>query len=227
MRFLPNCPSILFPKAHNRPEVMATKVWALPQATVRTLSGLSTLTQEGLSTLSLWPRPNWPNSLLPNVNIRPVCVTTAVCSSPHEMCTMRSRLIQNFEGAFSANLDLPKVNTAPARVNWMRNRLVSFEFSKCQLPVGGTSGSSAILKANFPMAFWFFLIQVFLRANFSDFYSWWDASSLWNQKLFSPLLFFKKKHEKLMVVASVSAWFLYVLKGGTQENSWTFLLFRA
>ena len=47
-----------------------------------------------------------------------------VCSSPQDMATMRSRLIQNLLGAFSANLDLPKVNIAP---------------------LGGTSGSSMLL----------------------------------------------------------------------------------
>ena len=47
-----------------------------------------------------------------------------VCSSPQDMAAMRSRLIQNLLGAFSANLDLPKVNIAP---------------------LGGTSGSSMLL----------------------------------------------------------------------------------
>ena len=97
-----------------------------------------TLTQLGLITLLLWPRPSWPHSLLPKVNNRPDLkyyyyldfldddndndynndddddlVTTAVCSSPQAMMVISSFLIQNLLGAFSANLDLPKVNTAP------------------------------------------------------------------------------------------------------------------
>ena len=70
---------------------MATMVWLFPQATVLTLSGLRALTQDGFKILSLWPKPNCPNSLLPNVNKRPVWVTTAVCSSPQDMATRKEK----------------------------------------------------------------------------------------------------------------------------------------
>ena len=72
-----------------------------------------TFTQLGFSTLLLWPRPSWPHSLDPKLKRRPEEVATAVCSSPQEIATISSFLIQNLLGAFSANLDLPNVNTAP------------------------------------------------------------------------------------------------------------------
>ena len=61
----------------------------------------------------LCPSPSCPQSLDPNMKRRPDLVTTAVCSSPQLSSTMRSSRIQNLEGTFSANLDLPKVKTAP------------------------------------------------------------------------------------------------------------------
>ena len=80
---------------------MATMVWLFPQATVLTLSGLRALTQDGFKILSLWPKPNCPNSLLPNVNKRPVWVTTAVCSSPQDMATRKEK--DQITGPFRQN----------------------------------------------------------------------------------------------------------------------------
>ena len=49
----------------------------------------------------------------PRKLLNSIPVNTAVCSSPQAISTIMSFLIQNFEGALSANLLFPNVNTAP------------------------------------------------------------------------------------------------------------------